>query len=77
MSTLTGEIFVAWTNEHVASGATEDEAIQRLFAGEDKIKPFRVTCFSVQLPEINTSHSGTLLPGDERPKLRVVGGTDT
>ncbi|CFX24545.1 protein of unknown function [Candidatus Filomicrobium marinum] len=75
MEFLTGEVFVAWTNEEVASGRTEEEAIERLF-GDKPVKPFLTQRFVLQLPMIEAMRDGVLAVSSARPSLSVVGGSE-
>lgn len=75
MDALTGEIFIAWTNEDMAYAHDEEEAIEKLFE-DGEVKPFRVARFTVQLPMIETTEGGTLSVSGARPTIKIVGGTD-
>lgn len=73
---LTAEAWVAWSNDHVSTAMTEEEAVQSLLAVyPERAPPYRVACVTLVLPRIQTVSSAQLVVGedDERaPMLTVV-----
>lgn len=76
MEVLNGTIFVAWTNARMAYGPDEKAAVQELFSDGQDIELFRVACFALELPAIETTDGGTLVAAPDRPILKIVGGSD-
>jgi hypothetical protein len=70
----TGHIFIAWTNDHIASATAEEVAVEQLEeAYPDGLPPYRVKCIPVILPMIDMVTSPPVdLSTQARPVLRVV-----